>query len=55
MNNSVGMVEVIGSANAIYILDVMLKLSDTRLELANPIPAPNPIDRIQSFAVDVPS
>lgn len=31
MNNSVGMVEVIGSANAIYILDVMLKASATNL------------------------
>jgi len=31
MNNSVGMVEVIGSANAIYILDVMLKASATSL------------------------
>lgn len=31
MNYSVGMVEVIGSANAIYILDVMLKASATNL------------------------
>ena len=31
------------------------KASETRFELESPMPAPKPIERIQSFAVDVPS
>ena len=33
----------------------MSKASATRLELERPMPAPKPRERIQSFAVDVPS
>ena len=36
-------------------VDLMSKTSATRFEFARPMPAPKPMERIQSLAVDVPS